>query len=101
MIEATAGIGHCESSGMGQRITIDACERRKEEFSHLLQRYMKLGRSFNSASQRERAALQYPLMRLYVDLYPGSGFKIHDDVDVAIRALQGQMKCLAQKPAAA
>lgn len=68
--------------------TIATPEQRLQDertLTRLSRRYAQLGRSFSAMDQRERTALQAPLMELYIRLYPHRHYRTHDDMDKIVR----------------
>jgi hypothetical protein len=68
-------------------IAADASSEHRRSFRELYRRYQYLSRSSSAADQRERLALQAPLMELYRLLHPAT-FCVHleDDFDAVMRA---------------
>jgi hypothetical protein len=65
----------------------DASDEHRRSFRELYRRYHYLSRCTSAADQRERSALQAPLMDLYRLLHPAT-FCVHfeDDFDAVMRA---------------
>jgi hypothetical protein len=57
----------------------------RSEFARLSRQYAKLAWAPSASAQRERAALQKPLMELYRAFHPDSTFSQFDDFDVVVR----------------
>jgi hypothetical protein len=69
------------------RLSADNVGRYRSEYSRLFQRYQQLSWCTSAAEQRERAALQQPLMELYRILHPAMlSVHLDDDFDTLMRA---------------
>lgn len=58
----------------------------RSEFARLSRRYAKLAWASSASDQRERAAMQKPLMELYRAFHPDTTFSQFDDFDTVVRA---------------
>jgi hypothetical protein len=61
--------------------------RDRSEFDSLVRRYKALTWSTSVKEQRERSALQAPLMKLYFIVHPESRYQFYDDFDMILRTL--------------
>ena len=68
-------------------VPLDSLRQHRAKFTQLYRRYQRLSRCSSAADQRERSALQGPLMELYRSLHPEM-ISVHfdDDFDVVMRA---------------
>lgn len=69
------------------RLSSDNVGRHRSEYRRLFQRYQQLSWCTSAIDQRERAALQQPLMELYRILHPATvSVHLDDDFDTLMRA---------------
>ena len=69
------------------RLSAANAAQHRSEYDRLFLRYQSLAWCTSSLEQRERAALQQPLMELYRILNPGSvSVHLDDDFDTLIRS---------------
>jgi len=67
------------------RLTRENVARYRSEFVQLVRRYAQLAWAPSADAQRERAAMQKPLMELYRAFHPKTTFSQFDDFDVVVR----------------
>ena len=67
------------------RLTRENIGHYRSEFARLSRRYAKLAWASSSSDQREREAMQKPLMELYRVFHPDTTFSRFDDFDVIVR----------------
>jgi hypothetical protein len=69
------------------RLSADNVGQYRSEYTRLFLRYQQLSWSTSAIEQRERAALQQPLMELYRILHPATlSVHLDDDFDTLMRA---------------
>ncbi len=80
---------HIEPNAVPSRVSTDNVGQHRSEYRRLFHRYQQLGWCTSAVEQRERTALQQPLMELYRLLHP-SAVSVHldDDFDTLMRSLR-------------
>ena len=78
---------HTELTPVPSRLSADNAGQHRSEYRRLFLRYRQLRWCTSAAEQRERTALQQPLMELYRILHP-SALSVHldDDFDTLMRS---------------
>ena len=78
---------HTDPAATPARLSRDNIDQHQLEYRRLFLRYQQLSWCTSAVDQRERAALQQPLMELYRILHP-SLVSVHldDDFDTVMRA---------------
>jgi hypothetical protein len=69
------------------RLPSDNVRQHQSEYRRLFRRYQQLGWCTSAVDQRERTALQQPLMELYRILHPAAvSVHLDDDFDTLMRS---------------
>jgi hypothetical protein len=76
-----------EPGAIPARLTSDNVDQHRSEYRRLFRRYQQLSYCTSAVDQRERAALQQPLMELYRILHAAKvSSHLDDDFDTLMRA---------------
>jgi hypothetical protein len=80
----------CAEPGMiPARLSSANVDQHRSEYRRLFRRYQQLSWCTSAVDQRERTALQQPLMELYRILHPTRvSMHLDDDFDTVMRALR-------------
>lgn len=79
--------GHADPAAIPARLSSTNVGQHRSEYRRLFRRYQQLSWCTSAVDQRERAALQQPLMELYRILHPATvSVHLDDDFDTVMRA---------------
>lgn len=78
---------HVEPEATPSRLSSDNAGQHRSEYRRLFRRYQQLSWCTSAVDQRERTALQQPLMELYRILHPAAvSVHLDDDFDTLMRS---------------